>query len=185
MKPDCNSGQDSEMPDFDVEAFVTELDRMGVKLTAIPLADGKLRVNRWRMLNATEHAREIEDLWSTQIGNDSERIDALAAHLIRTANQDAGARISSRPIRFESPSIAEPNGAECCTEPPAAVSPTLRNGASANRIWMGAQPTSSNVARCGATRMDFVGEMPGISGSLGGYDSCVLRLHQRQSGTPL
>jgi hypothetical protein len=83
------------MPDFDVDAFVTALDRRGVKLTAIPLADGKLRVNRWCMLNATEHAREIEDLWSTQIGNDSERIDVLAAHLIRTANLEAGGRIST------------------------------------------------------------------------------------------
>jgi hypothetical protein len=73
------------MPDFDVEAFVTELDRMGMKLTAIALADGKLRVNRWCMLTATEHAQQIENLWITQIGNDSERLDRLAAHLIGTA----------------------------------------------------------------------------------------------------
>jgi hypothetical protein len=85
MKPFCNSRQDSEMPDFDVEAFVTELDRMGVKLTAIPLADGKLRVSRWCMLTATEYAQQIENLWITQIGNDSERIDLLAAHLMRQA----------------------------------------------------------------------------------------------------
>ena len=38
------------MPEFDVETFVARLDRMGLKLTSIPLADGKLRVNRWRML---------------------------------------------------------------------------------------------------------------------------------------
>src|SRR5215470_692008 len=75
----------SEMPDFDVEAFVTKLDRLGVKLTAVPLADGKLRVSRWRMLNATEHAQQIEDLWTMQIGNDQERIDILAAHLANVA----------------------------------------------------------------------------------------------------
>src|SRR5215471_5324643 len=48
--------RESEMPDFDVETFVTKLDRMGMKLTAVPLADGKLRVNRWSMLHASEHA---------------------------------------------------------------------------------------------------------------------------------
>jgi hypothetical protein len=111
MKPFCSSGQDSAMPHFDVEAFVTELDRMGVKLTAIPLADGTLRVNRWCMLNATEHAQQIENLWITQIGDDRERIDVLAAHLIRTAPLQAGDRISSSPMRFNSPPIAEPNAA--------------------------------------------------------------------------
>jgi hypothetical protein len=102
------------MPDFDVEAFVTELDRMGVKLTAIPLADGKLRVNRWCMLTATEYAQQIENLWITQIGNDSERIDLLAAHLIRTAPLEAGDR-SLSPMRFDSSSTAGPSGAEQTT----------------------------------------------------------------------
>jgi hypothetical protein len=106
---------------------------MGLKLTAIPLADGRLRVNRWCMLKATEHAQEIENLWSTQVGNDSVRIDALAVHLIITAPREAGARISSRAMRFDSPSTAEPNGAERRRRPPAAASPIWRNDASANR----------------------------------------------------
>ncbi len=99
------------MPDFDIEAFIAELDRMGVKLTAIPLADGKLRVNRWCMLHASEHAHEIEDLWTTQIGNDRERIDVLAAHLAKTAGWQAADRISSTPLQIDSPPIAEPNAA--------------------------------------------------------------------------
>jgi hypothetical protein len=86
--------QESEMPDFDVEAFITTLDRMGMKLTAVPLADGKLRINRWRMLDAWEHAQQIQDLWSTQIGNDQERISVLAAHLDKTASKAAGYSIS-------------------------------------------------------------------------------------------
>ncbi len=81
------------MPDFDVEAFVAELDRMGVKLTTIPLADGTVRVNRWRMLNATEHAQKIEALWTTQIGDNQARIDALAAHLVKSS-RNAADRIS-------------------------------------------------------------------------------------------
>jgi hypothetical protein len=71
---------------------------MGVKLTAIPLADGKLRVNRWCMLSATEHAQQIENLWITQIGDDRERIDILAAHLAKTAPLEAGNRISSNAV---------------------------------------------------------------------------------------
>jgi len=94
------------MPDFDVEAFITRLDRMGMKLTAVPLADGKLRVNRWCMLNATEHAKQIQDLWTAQIGNDRERIDILAAHLANAASREAADCISSGPLQIGSPSTA-------------------------------------------------------------------------------
>jgi hypothetical protein len=69
------------MPEFDVEAFVANLERMGVKLTAVPLADGKTRINRWRMLHAVDHAKQIDNLWTSQIGENQARIDLLAAHL--------------------------------------------------------------------------------------------------------
>ena len=82
------------MPDFDVEAFITDLDRMGMKLSAIPLADGRFRVSRWCMLNANEHAQQIDDLWKGQIGDDQARIDVLAAHLAKVAPRDT-ARVSS------------------------------------------------------------------------------------------
>jgi hypothetical protein len=94
------------MADFDVEAFITKLDRLGMKLTAVPLADGKLRVNRWCMLNAAEHAGQIQDLWTTQIGNDRERIDVLAAHLASAAAGEAVDCISSVPLPIGSQSIA-------------------------------------------------------------------------------
>ena len=94
------------MADFDVEAFITKLDRMGMKLTAVPLADGKLRVNRWCMLNAAEHAEQIQDLWTTQIGNDRERIDVLAAHLANAAAGEAVDCISSGPLQMGSQSMA-------------------------------------------------------------------------------
>jgi hypothetical protein len=104
------------MPDFDVEAFITKLDRMGMKLTAVPLADGKLRVSRWRMLNACEHAQQIQDLWSTQIGNDQERIDVLAAHLDKAASKAAGYSISFDRMRISSQSnpidVQAPPGAQ-------------------------------------------------------------------------
>jgi hypothetical protein len=94
------------MADFDIEAFITKLDRMGMKLTAVALADGKLRVNRWCMLNAAEHAQQIQDLWTTQIGNDRERIDVLAAHLANAAAGEAVGCISSGPLQMGPQSIA-------------------------------------------------------------------------------
>src|SRR5215470_10052598 len=94
------------MADFDIEAFITKLDRMGMKLTAVPLADGKLRVNRWCMLNAAEHAQQIQDLWTTQIGNDQERIDALAAHLAKATSRETVDCVSSGSLPIGSRSMA-------------------------------------------------------------------------------
>jgi hypothetical protein len=69
------------MLEFDVDAFITQLERLGLKLTAIRLADGKYRVNRWRTMRAVEHAEQIQHLWATRIGDNQARIDLLAAHL--------------------------------------------------------------------------------------------------------
>jgi len=94
------------MPDFDVEAFITKLDGMGMKLTAVPLANGKLRVSRWCMLNATEHAQQIQALWTAQIGDDQERVDILAAHLAKAAPPEASTCISSSSWQIGSQSTA-------------------------------------------------------------------------------
>jgi len=95
----------SEMADFDVEAFISKLDGMGMKLTAIPLADGKFRVSRWCMMKANEHAQQIQDLWTRQIGDDQERIDVLAAHLAKMAPRDT-IRVSSGLPQIASQPIA-------------------------------------------------------------------------------
>jgi hypothetical protein len=83
------------MPDFDVEEFVAEMDRMGLKLTAVRLADGKYLVNRWRMLGAFEHTKQIQDLWTSQIGANQARIDELAAHLSQAEPRVIANRIVS------------------------------------------------------------------------------------------
>jgi hypothetical protein len=64
-----------------VEAFISELAGLGMKLTAVPMADGTLKIYRWRMTGAFEHAKEIEALWTSQIGNNPARIDLVASHL--------------------------------------------------------------------------------------------------------
>ena len=71
------------MSEFDVDAFITELERLGLTLTAIRLPDGSYRVNRWRMLEAAEHTQQIEKLWVTHIGDDKSRMMLLASHLAR------------------------------------------------------------------------------------------------------
>jgi hypothetical protein len=83
------------MPDFDVDAFISKLDGMGMKLTAIPLADGKFRVSRWCMMKANDHAQQIQELWSRQIGDNQQRIDVLAAHLVKLASRETGRRYLS------------------------------------------------------------------------------------------
>jgi hypothetical protein len=74
-----------EMFEFDIETFVSKMDRMGLKLTAVPLADGKYRLNRWRTMQAFEHTQQIQDLWAPQIGSNQNRIDQLAWHLAQIA----------------------------------------------------------------------------------------------------
>ena len=94
------------MPNFDVEAFIAKLDGMGVKLTATPLADGRFRVSRWYMMTANDHAEQIQDLWSKQIGDDQERIDVLAAHLARLTPNEPGRIVSSSLLHVASPAPA-------------------------------------------------------------------------------
>jgi hypothetical protein len=51
------------MPDFDAEGFVAAVERLRLLLTAVPLADGSVRLNRWRTPDAVIHAQRIEALW--------------------------------------------------------------------------------------------------------------------------
>jgi hypothetical protein len=95
------------MPDFDVEAFIAKLDGMGMKLTVVPLADGRFRVSRWCMMKANEHAQQIQDLWKRQIGDDQERIDVLAAHLAKAVPQE-----TTRSLRSSLPHVAAPDIAQ-------------------------------------------------------------------------
>ena len=78
------------MSELEVEAFVAELERLGIKLTALQLADGKLKIYRWRMRGSQEHVQEIETLWTSQIGEDQSRIDLLAAHIMRAEKTRSG-----------------------------------------------------------------------------------------------
>ena len=119
------------MAEFDVEAFVAHLQGMGMKLSAIPLADGSFRIGRWRMVNAADD-HQIQEFWASQIGDDQQRIDTLAVYLAKKTPPI----ISSGPYRPPSraPAAAPESAAPAPVEetgqitlPPAAVphSPTI------------------------------------------------------------
>jgi hypothetical protein len=71
------------MPDFDPEGFVAAVERLGLLLTAVRLADGNIRLNRWRTADAVINAHRIEALWAAQIGEDPDRVRELAAYIMR------------------------------------------------------------------------------------------------------
>jgi hypothetical protein len=75
------------MSEFDIDAFITDLERLGVKLTTIPLPDGTYRVNRWRILEASAHAEQIERLWATHLGDNQTRMRLLADRLLVRASK--------------------------------------------------------------------------------------------------
>jgi uncharacterized protein involved in outer membrane biogenesis len=86
---------DSDMPDFDVQGFVADVERLGLMLRALPLADGSIRLNLWRMPNAIIHAQRIEALWALRIGENQDRVQQLAAHVMqRDAERPAPASAS-------------------------------------------------------------------------------------------
>ena len=74
------------MSEFDIDAFIIELDRLGVKLTMTRLADGTYRVNRWRTPEAIRNAEQVERLWATHIGDDKTRMRLLADRLLAWAS---------------------------------------------------------------------------------------------------
>jgi hypothetical protein len=71
------------MPDFDAEGFVAAVERLGLLLTAVRFPDGNVRLYRWRMPDAIIHAQKIEALWAAQIGENSDRVREVAAHILR------------------------------------------------------------------------------------------------------
>lgn len=70
-----------EMAVFDVAGFVTKLEGLGIKLAAIPLADGRFRISRWKLPSAVEYADQIERLWAFEVGQNQARIDLLGRYI--------------------------------------------------------------------------------------------------------
>ena len=101
------------MRDFDAEGFVAAVERLGLLLTAVRFPDGNVRLYRWRMPDAVIHAQRIEALWAAQIGENSDRVQELAAHIFRrnpkrspqlsVALPSARDRAPNDPLTFQNP----------------------------------------------------------------------------------
>src|SRR5580704_29264 len=70
------------MPDFDAEGFVAAVERLGLLLTAVRFSDGNVRLYRWRLPDAVIHAQRIEALWAAWIGENPDRLQQLASHIL-------------------------------------------------------------------------------------------------------
>jgi hypothetical protein len=77
------------MPQLSIEALVTDIEGLGLRLSATRLADGKTRLNRWRTPDGVVNAKRIDDLWATHIGDSVERIDELTKYLLRRTGPPA------------------------------------------------------------------------------------------------
>jgi hypothetical protein len=84
------------MGEFNVDDFVATMERLGLILAAVPLADGKVRLNRWRMPVATTNAREIENLWTTQLGDWPDRIEQVTAYVMQRTSEHSVAIAHTR-----------------------------------------------------------------------------------------
>jgi len=77
------------MDDFNVGDFVATIESLGLKLGAVPLADGTVRLTRWRMPHAVANADKIDSLWATRIGEDSARLEQLASHVMQRTDRES------------------------------------------------------------------------------------------------
>jgi hypothetical protein len=80
------------MTELDPQAFIAELKRMGIKLTALQLAHGTFKVYRWRMLCARERVSQIEALWNSQVADNWARSIFSRSTLFASEDQVRGRR---------------------------------------------------------------------------------------------
>jgi hypothetical protein len=80
------------MARYDVNAFVRELDRLGLRLSTFRHLDGAVRLYRWRLMNYPQNEQAIQRLWNEHIGEDERKIAQLAETL---ENQGTRERSSS------------------------------------------------------------------------------------------
>jgi len=67
---------------FDVVAFVRELDKLGLRLSAIRHLDGGVRLYRWRQMNYWQNEAVIKQLWDECVGHDERLVAYLAESLV-------------------------------------------------------------------------------------------------------
>lgn len=57
--------------------LVEELSRLGIELTATRLADGTIKLNRWRTIKYWNNVDAAESLWAASVESDRNNEQAL------------------------------------------------------------------------------------------------------------
>jgi hypothetical protein len=83
------------MPKFDVVALVRELDKLGLRLSAIRHMDGRARLYRWRQMNYWQNEALVQRLWDESVGNDEALINHLAESLVNLNGKAFDTTVSS------------------------------------------------------------------------------------------
>jgi hypothetical protein len=86
------------MRKFDVVALVRELEKLGLKLSAIRHMDGRVRLYRWRQMNYWQNEADVQRLWNESVGDDEASINYLAESLVNL-NEKADNNITGRSSR--------------------------------------------------------------------------------------
>jgi hypothetical protein len=79
------------MLDFEVAAFVDELESLGVKFTVVPRLDGSLRLNRWRFHNAWDNRDRINRLLAEHVEDAPENAAQIAEFIRKRTSSAASA----------------------------------------------------------------------------------------------
>jgi hypothetical protein len=79
------------MLDFEVAAFVDELESLGVKFTVVPRLDGSLRLNRWRFHNAWDNRDRINRLLAEHVEDAPENAAQIAEFIKKRTSSAASA----------------------------------------------------------------------------------------------
>ena len=82
-----------KMPKLDVVGFVRELDKLGLRLTAIRHLDGSVRLYRWRQMNYWQNEAKVKQLWDESIGSDEALLTYLAESLAILSAKTADVRV--------------------------------------------------------------------------------------------
>lgn len=82
------------MRGVDLAWLVSELDRLGLKLSVTPKVDGTLELSRWRCMAFWEHSLEVEALWNRHLGQDAEALAAITYFVAHTKpNKISGTQV--------------------------------------------------------------------------------------------
>jgi hypothetical protein len=79
------------MLDFEVAAFVDELESLGVKFTVVPRLDGSLRLNCWRFHNAWDNRDRINRLLAEHVEDAPENAAQIAEFIRKRTSSAASA----------------------------------------------------------------------------------------------